>query len=96
MNNKVTRLKKGFNIQIEGSPVSEINSKFKSSSFAVKPTDYKGIAPICKGSPTLTLTLHKPLVQKRYARSISGHQETLVHFQDIFQGLTVCSICFHP
>ena len=34
----------------------------------------------------LTLTLHKSLVQKRYARSISGHQETLVHFHD----LTVC------
>jgi hypothetical protein len=30
--------------------------------------------------------LHKSLVQKRYSRSISGHQETLVHFQD----LTVC------
>jgi hypothetical protein len=27
-----------------------------------------------------TLTLHKTLVQKRYACSISGHQETLVHF----------------
>jgi hypothetical protein len=40
----------------------------------------------------LTLTLHKALVQKRYARSISGHQETLVHFQD----LTVCLIPFHP
>ena len=34
----------------------------------------------------LTLTLQKYLVQKRFARSISGHQETLVHFQD----LTVC------
>ena len=33
-----------------------------------------------------TLTLYKSLVQKRCARSISGHQETLVHFQD----LTVC------
>ena len=39
-----------------------------------------------------TLTLHKPSVQNRYTRSISGHQETLVHFQD----LTVCSIRFHP
>ena len=37
-------------------------------------------------SGRLTLTLHKSLVQKRYACSISGHQETLVHFQD----LTVC------
>ncbi len=33
-----------------------------------------------------TLTLHKSLVQKRYARPISGHQETLIHFQDF----TVC------
>ena len=32
------------------------------------------------------LPLHKFLVQKSYSRSISGHQETLVHFQD----LTVC------
>ncbi len=31
----------------------------------------------------LTLTLHKSLVQNRFARSISGHQETLVHFQDL-------------
>jgi uncharacterized DUF497 family protein len=39
-----------------------------------------------------TLTLHKSLAQNRYARSMSGHQETLFHFQD----LTVCSIRFHP
>jgi len=36
--------------------------------------------------------LHKYLVQKRFARSISGHQETVAHFQD----LTVCLIRFHP
>ncbi len=28
----------------------------------------------------LTLTLHKSLVQKRFAHSISGHQEMFVHF----------------
>ena len=39
-----------------------------------------------------TLTLHKYLVQKRFARAISGHQETIAHFQD----LTVCSIRFSP
>ena len=39
-----------------------------------------------------TLTLHKHLLQKRFARSISGHQETIAHFQD----LTVCSIRFRP
>ena len=39
-----------------------------------------------------TLTLHKSLVQKRYAHSISGHQETIAHFQD----LTVCLIRFRP
>jgi hypothetical protein len=39
-----------------------------------------------------TLTLQKYLVQKRFARSISGHQETIAHFQD----LTVCSIRFRP
>jgi len=43
-------------------------------------------------STCLTLTLHKPSIQKRYARSISGHQEALVYFQD----LTVCLIRFHP
>ena len=40
----------------------------------------------------LTLTLHKYLVQKRFARPISGHQETVAHLQD----LTVCSIRFRP
>jgi hypothetical protein len=39
-----------------------------------------------------TLTLQKYLVQKRFARSISGHQETIDHFQD----LNVCSIRFRP
>ena len=29
----------------------------------------------------VTLTLHKALVQKRLARSISGHQGTFDHFQ---------------
>ena len=29
-----------------------------------------------------TPTLHKYLVQKRFPRSISSHQETIVHFQD--------------
>jgi hypothetical protein len=33
-----------------------------------------------------TLALHKYLAQNRFARSISGHKETLAHFQD----LTVC------
>ena len=40
----------------------------------------------------LTLTLHKYLVQKRFARSISGHQKTVAHFQD----LTVYPIRFRP
>ena len=40
----------------------------------------------------VTLTLQKHLVQKRFARSISGHQETIARFQD----LTVCSIRFRP
>ena len=41
---------------------------------------------------TYTPTLHKYLAQKRYARSISGHQGAFCHFQD----LTVCSIHFRP
>ncbi len=36
--------------------------------------------------------MQKYLVQKRFARSISGHQETIARFQD----LTVCSIRFRP
>ena len=47
---------------------------------------------VMAADPEYTLTLHKYLVQKRFARSISGHQETIDHFQD----LTVCSIRFHP
>ena len=39
-----------------------------------------------------TLTLHKYLAQNRFARSISGHQEMFVHFQD----LNVCLIRFRP
>ena len=39
------------------------------------------------------LTLQKYLVQKRFARSISGHQETIAHH---FQDLIVCSIRFRP
>ena len=50
-----------------------------------------GRRPI-NGSYGFTLTLHKSLVQKRFARFISGHQGTSVHFQD----LTVCSIRFRP
>jgi hypothetical protein len=42
--------------------------------------------------PEFTLTLHKYLVQKCFARSISGHQEAIAHFQD----LTVCLIRFRP
>ena len=48
--------------------------------------------PVIKPIPGFTLTLHKYLVQKRFAHSISGHQETVTHFQD----LTVCSIRFRP
>jgi len=39
---------------------------------------------------SFTLPLHKYLVQKRFAHAISGHQETVAHFQD----LTLCSIRF--
>jgi len=39
-----------------------------------------------------TLTLHKIWPKNAKARSISGHQVTFDHFQD----LTVCSIRFHP
>jgi hypothetical protein len=40
----------------------------------------------------LTLTLQKYWVQKRFAHSILGHQETVADFQD----LTVSSIRFRP
>ena len=40
----------------------------------------------------VTPSLHKSLAQKRYVRSIKGHQETLCRFQDF----TVCLIRFYP
>ena len=52
----------------------------------------KGIWHIQGTHAEYTLTLHKASAQKRFARSISGHQGTLVHFQDF----TVCLIRFHP
>ena len=56
------------------------------------PPGNKNIPALFEMLPEYTLTLLKYLVQKRFARSISGHQETFVHFQD----LTVCSIRFRP
>ena len=41
------------------------------------------VTPPCRIDPAHPPTLHKYLVQKRYARSISGHQETIEHFQDL-------------
>jgi len=52
----------------------------------------KGILELFTRPSILTLTLQKYLVQKRFARSISGHQEMVGHFQD----LTVCLIRFRP
>jgi hypothetical protein len=40
------------------------------------------VTPPCRIDPAHPPTLHKYLVQKRFARSISGHQETIAHFQD--------------
>ena len=48
MSNKVIRLKKGFDIKIEGNPAPSIRTTYSSSSYAVKPSDYLGIAPIPK------------------------------------------------
>ena len=53
--------------------------------------DILGIDDVTKNTGQ-TLTLQKYLVQKRFARSISGHQETIDHFQD----LAVCLIRFRP
>jgi hypothetical protein len=39
------------------------------------------VTPPCRIDPAHPLTLHKYLVQKRFARSIPGHQETIAHFQ---------------
>jgi hypothetical protein len=38
------------------------------------------VTPPCRINPAHPPTVPKYLVQKRFARSISGHQETLVHF----------------
>jgi hypothetical protein len=50
------------------------------------------VTPPCRIDPAHPLTLHKALAQNRYTRIISGHQETIAHFQD----LTVCVIRFRP
>lgn len=42
------KLKKGFDIRIQGSPQRKVNSAFSSATFAVKPTDYNNISPIPK------------------------------------------------
>ncbi len=36
-------LKKGFDINLDGNPIEEIGSEFKSNSFAIKPTDFINI-----------------------------------------------------
>ncbi len=45
---KTIKLKKGYNIKIKGSPEQTVKPDFQSRTFAVKPTDFVGIAPIPK------------------------------------------------
>ncbi len=45
---KTIKLKKGFNINIMGKPQKTLANDFTARTFAIKPTDFKGIAPIPK------------------------------------------------
>lgn len=45
---KTVKLKKGFDINILGTPQKKVVSEFASATHAVKPTDFHGIAPIPK------------------------------------------------
>jgi Na+-transporting NADH:ubiquinone oxidoreductase subunit A len=44
----VIKLKKGFNINIQGRAVKEVNTTVKPTTFAVNPKDFNGLAPIPK------------------------------------------------
>lgn len=57
MSSNVKRLKKGFDIKISGKPSATLVSEFSSKTFAVKPTDFKGIAPIPKMEVALGKTV---------------------------------------
>ena len=67
-------------------------SGFRIAYYHMRFNNLKNLEVLSNMNTGLTPTLHKALVQKRFARSISGHQETIGRFQD----LTVCSIRFRP
>ena len=50
---KTKKLTKGYNIKIEGTPSGSDPKEFTSSTYAIKPTDFFGIAPIPKLIPEL-------------------------------------------
>jgi len=45
---KTIKLKKGFDINIKGTPQKQIAGEFVSNTFAIKPPNFKGVAPIPK------------------------------------------------
>ncbi len=77
---RTIKLKKGFDIKIVGSPKEEILSNFTSSTFSVKPTDFKGLSPIPKVVVTVgdevkagdTLFFDKKRPEIKYASPVSG------------------------
>jgi len=42
---KVYKIRKGKDIQLEGKPIRQILGEIKSSTVALKPTDFKGLTP---------------------------------------------------
>lgn len=46
---KTIKLRKGYNIKIQGEPINEIiNRNFRAKTFSIKPTDFEGLSPIPK------------------------------------------------
>ncbi len=73
-------LKKGFDINIKGKPQKKLFDKFSSKTYAVKPTNFKGIAPIPKmlvteGDEVLAgdaIFFNKKTPEIKYCSPVSG------------------------
>ena len=68
-------LKKGFNINLDGSAINELGSDFKTNSYAVKPTDFINITrpkllvevgdDVKAGTPILYDKLQEKIIELR-------------------------------
>ncbi len=77
---RTIKLKKGFDIKIVGSPKEEILTNFTSTTFSVKPTDFKGLSPIPKVTVAVgdevkagdTIFFDKKRPEIKHASPVSG------------------------